>query len=547
MEALLVITKTLGLGSIDPLEDALIDHLSLLESVGEAGRVWTFEEFARELRGLAGDLKCPEPPIAPGSVVVTTLDRAEGARAAFVFHVGLDEGTFPTRDAVESLGNSRGISLPYARAMLRFLRIFGAADEGVILSRPTRDDKGREILPAGFLDDLQRLFQPETWSEIGEFVERVDPTFLAQPELAVGPRDARILAVAKASLEHDPSDLLRLATESIHRSSLLGTALALDLAHRRRFSPFFGLYEGRLQSPNVAKLLARRFAPEVTFSASQLESYLHCRFQFFMNYVLEIKPVNDDDQLMENAIQRGTDLHRFLESLEQLNLQDDRGRLELVDIVIANEMRAELVGQSEADLGLQMIEIARTKRKLRTYVRQATDYDARGASSKPRFFEVAFGREESEYPALQLGEGSDLVRLQGKIDRIDWVESDNGPAFRVIDYKTGAIPKIKDVKAFVKLQLPLYALAVERLGLAGAAEQLFDLAYWELKDKGFKPVKIDDWPAYRDQLVPAVIDAVKSLRAGGFEVSSSDKDCTRYCDFSNACRIKQVREARKTL
>ena len=547
IDALLVLARTLGLGSVDLLEDALWDQAALLESSGEAERIWTFEEFASELRGLAGDLNCPEPSIAPGSVVVTSLDRAEGARAAFVIHSGLDEGTFPTRDAVESLENSREISPGYAREMLRFLRIFGSADEGVVLSRPTRDDKGQEILPAGFLDDLRRLFRPEMWRSIGEFSDRLDPSFLGTPDLAVGPCDARILAVARASIEHDPSDLARLATEPIHREALLGTALALDLAHRRRFSPYFGLYEGRLQSPKVAKALAKRFAPDVTFSASQLESYLYCRFQFFMNYVLGIEPVNDDDQLMEDAIHRGNELHRFLESLEILNLQDARGRLELVDIVINNEMRAEFVGQSEADAGLQMIEIARTKRQLRTYVRQAIDHDARGMASTPKLFEVGFGRVDSPHPALELGEGADMVRLQGKIDRIDWVETETGTAFRVIDYKTGAIPKLKDVKAFVKLQLPLYALAVERLGIAGGPERLFDLAYWELKDRGFSAVKIDDWPTYRDQLVSVVIEAVKAVRAGGFEISSTDKDCTRFCDFSTACRIKQVRDARKSL
>ena len=546
IEALLAVTKTLGLGSIDPLEDALLDHAETLESLGEGERIWSFQEFASELRGIAGDLKIAEPPNAPGSIVVTTLDRAEGARAAFICHVQLAEGCFPTRDAVESLESAGGISRPYAREMSRFLRLFGAADEGVILSRPTRDDKGREILPAGFFDDLKRLFEPETWSRIGESLERLDPSFLAQPELAMGPRDSRILAVARASIEHDPSALTRLATEPAHRPSLLGTGLALDLAHRRRHSRFFGRYEGRLQSAKVADFLATRFALEVNFSASQLESYLHCRFQFFMKYVLGIKPVNDDDQLMENVLKRGTDIHRFLEVLEVLNQQDDRGRLALVDVVIENEMRAELIGQSDAQAGLQLIEIARAKRQLRTYARQAEEYEARGVATTPRHFEVEFGLNNSDYPALVLGEGADVVRLEGKIDRIDWVETESGPAFRVIDYKTGTIPKLQDVKSFVKLQLPLYALAVERLGLAGAAEQLFDLAYWELKEKGFKPVKID-WPSYREELVPAVIDAARSLRAGGFEVSSTDKDCTRFCDFSTACRIKQVREARKSL
>jgi RecB family exonuclease len=136
------------------------------------------------------------------------------------------------------------------------------------------------------------------------------------------------------------------------------------------------------------------------------------------------------------------------------------------------------------------------------------------------------------------------VRLQGSIDRIDLVETADGVVrFRVIDYKTGPTPAAGELQSGLALQLPLYALAAERMGLAGPAESA-DFGYWALKDKGFRPTKLaktDDWQSYAGRLERFVLALADHLRRAEFPVAPRSEHCMKHCEYTNACRIRQVR------
>ena len=148
---------------------------------------------------------------------------------------------------------------------------------------------------------------------------------------------------------------------------------------------------------------------------------------------------------------------------------------------------------------------------------------------------------------MTIGDEPDSVRLQGKIDRIDLVRNDDGTiSFRVIDYKTGSNPSGKDVLAGLASQLPLYALAVERLVFSEEGYPFHDAGYWSLPKDGFKNVKIDDWGAYREHLMAFVLDLVSELRGGNFPIESLKKDCRKHCDYHAACRVGEVRMVGKT-
>ena len=147
----------------------------------------------------------------------------------------LAEGTFPTRDAVESAEDAddpASVGRAFAREMAQFLRVIGSAGDGLVLAYPTRDEKGQEVLPAGFLDDLKRRIDPEALAGVadGNEFNRFDPALLDHADLAVAPADARARAVALACRpprpgRHSP----RLATDPAHRPALAGDRLGPDL------------------------------------------------------------------------------------------------------------------------------------------------------------------------------------------------------------------------------------------------------------------------------------------------------------------------------
>ena len=59
--------------------------------------------------------------------------------------------------------------------------------------------------------------------------------------------------------------------------------------------------------------------------------------------------------------------------------------------------------------------------------------------------------------AFTIGEDEQVVRLFGKIDRIDRTAD---CYFIIYDYKTGHPPRVSDIARGLNLQLPLYLLAV---------------------------------------------------------------------------------------
>jgi RecB family exonuclease len=164
---------------------------------------------------------------------------------------------------------------------------------------------------------------------------------------------------------------------------------------------------------------------------------------------------------------------------------------------------------------------------------------------------------ESIAPPLILRLGELEVRVSGRIDRVDVVDLPDGQGigFWVIDYKLGrsGYYTASDLKEFRRLQLSLYALAVERVFLDGQGARPLGLAYWLLAENGPKVVmpghprylawldEAKSWEQFRDTLEQQVVEIVARIRAGQFPLRPALRTCTQTCDFGRICRISQSR------
>ena len=547
-----------GLGldpdELDPLRDALEDQSWVFDQLGPAvaETSWTWPEFVDEVEAIISDALAPVPTPSPGAIRIEAVGDSEGARAEVVILANLAEKTFPTPDSVD-LGSAGAPSLAFSREMLRFARAVGSADSRLILAYPTSDLDGSPLLPAGFLDDLLRRLDPETREACVEEHARFDPVLADHPDLAGSRADARVLAVAMACRDGSDGRLRVLAGSHGHTEPLAAAAETFRIARHRRESRLFGPYDGRLLDPAAIGKVREAFGPDHVFSASQLESFALCPFQFFQRYALGLKPADDLDELEEDYAGRGQDVHRFLEEIHQQMATEGSANLILrLPVLVETSMRIELerFGEGEADVAevLREIEARRNEKALARYVHQFQAYGKGvGKDAVPHRFEVQFGQPEKpdSLPVLTIGEAAGSVRLQGIIDRIDLIHADGRVGFRVIDYKTGSHPSKGDVQSGLASQLPLYAMAVERL-LGADGDRHFDGAgYWSLPKDGYKGIKFDDWSAYRDRLESFILALVDKLREGTFPVFSQKKDCPKFCDFPSVCRCKEVRAAEK--
>ncbi|MDR3633941.1 MAG: PD-(D/E)XK nuclease family protein, partial [Isosphaeraceae bacterium] len=334
-------------------------------------------------------------------------------------------------------------------------------------------------------------FTPDARGRLDEQVTRIDPAHRDRPDLAGATRDACVRAVALAC-DGDTRLLARLAGDPALRPLLAGTASAIRVEHDRTRLRTFGPYDGRLVDPAAIAAIGRAFGPDKVLSPSQLETFISCPFQFFLRYVVRLDALDERDELDEDYTGRGSILHGILEELEQRLLQEPADRLGLSRALMQERLRSESTVVSEIDGGLREIERYRIDQMLTRYARQHEKYEQADDSgaARPHKFEVVFGdeRRSDSHPCLVIGEGQEAVRLQGKIDRIDLVDSDGSEGFRVIDYKTGSCPTAKDVTGALYVQLPLYALAVERIVLLEHQPQLVDVGYWGLKKEGYRRI-----------------------------------------------------------
>jgi RecB family exonuclease len=544
-----------GGGVLEPLWEALDDQSDLLAGLGQAGRTRSWSAFIAEMESTLRALSRPVPAPGPGTVRLATVESAAGAMADHVVLAGLAEGSFPDRAAVRPFLNLRPGDDPspedrvrFAREMALFLDVLGSARAELLLVHPTTNLEGHELLRAGFLDDLLACLGPDLAGSRHRAIPRLHPALIDQEDLAGAPGELRVRAAALAAERGESEPLRRLAALPSHREVFRGTASALFAQRQRLRGTPFGEYDGLLRDGAAILEIDRKFGPAYRFSPSQLETYLSCPFQFFSKYVLGLKVVEERDELDEDATERGSKLHDLLE-------EHERRTLELGDAIpegdheaiTRNTLQAQgPAGATDLDLGLWEIERERLIRTFDQYCLQRRAYRGEGAARfGPLKLEFAFGDEGAIHPVLVLSLGGRQVLLRGRIDRVDVAETEAGRRFRVIDYKSGSAPAVTDVKQGAMLQLPLYAMAVQRLLFHDDEAALSDLGYWSLRKTGYSPISFAAWEQDQEALVEHVLALVDRLRRGEFVVLSRKDACENYCEYRGVCRVRQVRRAGK--
>lgn len=555
------------LNLFDPGETARDELIEALTDWGVATgleTVTTWEDFVATAARVASETRTALPSGSGREVRVMSAAGLAGTQFTHVILAGLDEGTFPAREAID-LEEEAGGAAPgarYAAAMHRFLTVIGAARQSLTFVYPTTDENGESLLAAGFLDDVRRIVDPHGWAGGHEVRRRLDP--ILPEELIGSPAERRVRAVALAS-RGDPGDRLgSLAGDPGERLALAGAAAALLVRAKRTgrgdtFSPF----EGRLGIPEIGGRILAGFGPErVVLSASQLESLAFCPFQFFLRYGLNLVADDERGELEEERSVRGSLLHKALELLhtsmmdetEEPTTPAERASARLPEIIqrLVDEQPAP---RNPVESALREIQAARLVRDADRYVRQLKDYLAGpGAGLSRSWCEVSFGDTASgSTPALELGTGENAVAIRGIVDRIDLLPREGARLVRVIDYKSGHVPTTREIDTGLALQVPLYLLAAERLELLPPGAQLTDGGYWGIGGKGYHRAVTalsssgggvephPQWAKLRQTVEAYVLAMVNRVRAADFPVAPCRDDCTRSCDYRSVCRIAEVR------
>ncbi|GGN24907.1 PD-(D/E)XK nuclease family protein [Halarchaeum nitratireducens] len=423
------------------------------------------------------------PRQQPGYTRVYPLAEAEMASFEHCFVLGLTTSYFPTEsdtmrffeavnDADEEFGREH--TGRRARAIFGTL-LTGSAD--ATLSVPKHTVDGTEHVPAPVVSELERYVDRDATDTEG-----------SDPLPRVVSEDVQEAYGSWASREtfDDPER----ATEPLDAATGLsetarGFATQGATASWRRSKPGVSPHDAQVSSiletvPDLGE----------SYSPSALEDYARCPFVFYAKRVLDFDEDYGDEEGITRA-DRGTYVHRVLADFYR-RLRDDAD--EPVDLTAhdADALEAALLEAALDHLDdLGEIETPFSERTVGRLLSglggpAENDYyhsgpassdgllarflDAErerqtGVKTQPTYFEGALGVHRDGVELLSddpttVDTPDGPVDVRGIADRVD-VASSDANELHVRDYKTGSTPSRKDVVSGLKLQLPLYGLALE--------------------------------------------------------------------------------------
>jgi len=488
-------------------------------------------------------------------VLVTSVNELRGLNFDYVFIGGLVDGEFPTRYQPEIFLSGSYKKDEYRHILedrYHFYQTLCCAKKKLYLSFPMKDDK-KEFTPSTFVNDVLRIFTVDEKSN-----KDYENLIYSKSELM------KYAATLDPELDKDKITLLGIDVEKLKNE--------LSIDKTRLENPFGETeYTGNI-SVNINEEAKTKLSEqkEKQYSASQLEEYAKCPFQYFLKRILQLETIEEPTEELE-SFELGSIIHSILYEFYN-TITEQKIQLAGCDDQTFDKCEELIFSLAEKKLGKlklnstvifyekeKILGIAGNRKKSILY-KFLEEERNNSEGFKPKYFEFVFGQfknsGDEKTDELFVGE----VSVRGKIDRIDINEDEN--SFKVIDYKlSGKKPTKRDLETGLSLQLPLYLYASKKLIEAEldtesdpAAAIIYSL---KLNNKEFgekiihlsnsnKPAKDDligsnnELIRICNQFIPAY---VKNITEGKFNLSvledRENKVC-RFCDFKSICRIQEV-------
>lgn len=511
-------------------------EISLPPQAGEGPGVGVpYTRFYDELRGAVEAATYIPPPPEEGSILVAPVFHARGLSFRAVVLLGLSEGEFPAaeredpllREEDRALLRERGLSLePRLRGeeATLFYEAITRARERLLLCRPYLADDGQRWRPSPYWRHLQRLVDAP--------VQRVHPGGISPDEAA----SAQEFVVAAAQAGIPPA--LQEKNGPIGtgwQAALAGAEVARARLTRRPNS----LYEGNL-SPLVSALTIR-YGPDHIWSSSRLETYAKCPLHFYVAHVLHLEPRTLPREGLDRLI-LGSIYHRVLEEVYR--------RAPSNPLSVLAEVARTVFADAPDEYGFRPTPLwAQQQREfLRVLEKTIVALEEIRAGYEPYAQELPFGVHGEppltlQRPAssIQYQASSTGIQIRGYIDRVD--RAPDG-SLRVIDYKAGSSRiSARELKQGTRLQLPLYALAVQdAMGLGPVADGF----YWHIGSASPSYLRLERYEGgvegAAEVTIGYVMAYVAAVREGRFAPTPPDHGCPDHCPAVGFCWRYRPRE-----
>lgn len=257
----------------------------------------------------------------------------------------------------------------------------------------------------------------------------------------------------------------RLSEDDINNNKLL-----LNMyEYFKQNDKYYSILKFKKDDSNLShELTDKIYGNEFKSSVSKLELYKKCPFSYFMQYVLKVNP---NKEAKVNVLELGSFMHSVLEQFSKtLLIKNVKWQeiltLDLEDIEPKYYKILENIIEDTIDKNLskqkQSVKYMVLKRKLiNTMVKViktiAISYNQ--SDFEPYGYEIEF-KDNSIFLPMQIQVGKNRVmKIIGKIDRVDMLKYNDNTYIRVVDYKSSSKDlKLENIKEGISLQLISYLI-----------------------------------------------------------------------------------------
>jgi ATP-dependent helicase/nuclease subunit B len=477
-------------------------------------------------------------------VLVTSPEEIRNLSFSILFLPGLENGLFPSKYFPLVLLDEKYIRTERQKLLEErylFYQCLNAFEDELYLSYPRQDEK-KEKIPSDFLIELEKIceIQELNFDELHNFI-------FSKSELFEKYSVEQLLDLNKENRE-------LFARLSKIKEIVKRISYRIDNAIEGEGEEYCGI----ITDEKLLDLLYTKFDKE--FSITELETYSQCPFKYFLNYVINPKieeEIEEDIQRNEFGSIIHQILYQFLNKLKNENrnfyeeLKNNYEKLSIEILSIAKEILKHFERYNPFFFLTEEIILGSPQRKsiLIEFLNIEKDFTENSVNTfQPFEFEKTiiqeFSLDDSQF------------KLKGKIDRIDINSTDN--IFKVIDYKTGELPKPADYKDRISLQLPLYLTLVRKYFQSINKElKIADAEFLKLSPKKINNIErkslINDYlkeiskelSEELDEVLKAISLMIKKIKKGKFNlttINNFERRICSKCGYQAICRIDLVKQ-----
>lgn len=385
-------------------------------------------------------------------VLVGNAERTRVASPKIVFVVGANEGVFPRTPHSSGIFNDRERNILLASGIPLNVSVIDRILEERFIAYHTLCSAGEKL----YVSYASKSVSEDLYES--EIVKEIKAIF---PDCKV--TDAEKTEEYDYALSTDTAfeAMARTWTSDDGKTNALKTFFAGKENYKSRInaiSKYLSEKDMKIENEENAKKL---FGKVMYLSASRIETYYKCPFEYFCKFGLKASP---EEKAEISPRQRGTVVHYCLEKIikeygiDALKEMSEDELKKIISAVLDDYVEISMGGKENKSNRFAFL-YARFEKTVYALISQIIE-EFSVSDFRPFGYEVKIDRD-GEVPPYEIMLEDGKIMVRGLVDRVDIMVTDDCRYLRVVDYKTGSKEfKLQEVLDGLNMQMLIYLFAL---------------------------------------------------------------------------------------